>query len=364
MNHSPWVAAMPLRSAAFLLSTIILWGLAADRSRAQAVTPEIGTDVPADVRQLYARGLQYIVKTQQEDGSWAGTAGGRDGPGITALCLLAMLGSGEDCNFGPYAENIRRSVRSIIRCQDPQTGYLTEVGHESMYHHGFAMLALAECHGIVDERELWLGESEEGKRSIGKALELAVRCTLTSQNKNPWNAWRYSPDSPDADTSVTGAIMMALIAARNAGIEVPDENIDKAIAYYVSVTSGDGGVAYSTQLGYDENWARPAIACLVYSTAKRKDLPQYKATVEYLKSHLEDDPSHHREYTRYYTAQALFQADVEAWQHWNSLLVKRLKQTQNPDGSFPSAEGGVPCGTALSLLSLAVNFKLLPVYER
>ena len=38
--------------------------------------------------------------------------------------------------------------------------------------------------------------------------------------------WRYSPDSKDADTTVTGAQMVALFA-RNAGIEVPDQAISK-----------------------------------------------------------------------------------------------------------------------------------------
>jgi hypothetical protein len=234
-----------------------------------------------------------------------------------------------------------------------------------MYHHGFAMLALAECHGLVDERLLWEGAEGEGKkRSIGKALELAVRLSITSQNKNPWNAWRYSPDTTDADTSVSGAILMGLLAARNAGIEVPDENIDKAIAYYVSYTSSDGQVAYGTDLGFDDNWARPAIASLVFAVARRKELPQYQSTVDYLKTHLEDDPSQHRDYTRYYTAQALYQADTDAWRRWNTLLIQRLKETQNPDGSFPSAEGGTACGTAFSLLSLALNYRLLPIYER
>jgi hypothetical protein len=212
---------------------------------------------------------------------------------------------------------------------------------------------------------LWEGVTDvKGKRSIGKALELGVRLTITSQNQNPWNAWRYSPDTADADTTVSGAQLMALLAARNAGVEVPDANIDKAIAYYVSYTSSDGQVAYGTDLGFDDNWARPAIACLAFAVARRKDLPQYQYTLDYLKTHIEDDPSQHRDYTRYYTAQALYQGDTNAWRQWNTLLVERLKETQNPDGSFPSAEGGTACGTAFSLLSLALNYRLLPIYER
>jgi hypothetical protein len=351
-------------SAIVVTVVVTAWTAWTTRAAAQIGRAEIGVEVPPDVRQMYERGLAYLANSQLEDGSWGADGGSRAGTGVTALGLMALLGSGEDCNYGRYCDNIRAALRNIIRAQNAETGYLTEVAHESMYHHGFAMLALAECHGLIDERLLWKDQPEGAPRTIGKALELAVRCSLTSQDKNPWNAWRYSPDSPDADTSVSGAVMMGLLAARNAGVEVPDVNIDKAVAYYVSVTSGDGQVAYSTQLGYDENWARPAIACLVYATAKRTDVPQYKATIEYLKSHIDEDPTTHRDYTRYYTAQALFKSDPDAWRYWNNQLVAKLKQSQNPDGSFPSAEAGVPCGTSLTLLAMAVNFKLLPIYER
>ena len=59
-----------------------------------------------------------------------------------------------------------------------------------------------------------------------------MRCAVTSQKKNPFNAWRYSPSSTDADTSATGAVLMGLLGARNAGIAVPDESIDKALDYF------------------------------------------------------------------------------------------------------------------------------------
>lgn len=351
---------LTLACAAVVLST--LW---ATPGRAQVMLPEIGSDVPADVRQMYERGLKYLAQAQKPNGTWS-TGAYDDGPAITGLCIMAFMATGEDANHGPYAINIRRGVRSIIESQNPTTGYISAQGFKSMYHHGFAMLALAECHGVVDETKLW-DESDapaEARRSIASALELAVRLSITSQNQNPWNAWRYSPDAADADTSVSGAIMMGMLAARNAGVEVPDENLDKAIAYFVSFTQADGQVSYGTDLGFDENWARPAIASLVYAVARRKDIPQYQFTVDYLKGHIEEDPAQHRDYTRYYTAQALYQADSESWQRWNELLIKRLKESQNPDGSFPSAEGGTACGTAFSLLSLALNYRLLPIYER
>jgi hypothetical protein len=233
-----------------------------------------------------------------------------------------------------------------------------------MYHHGFATLALAEAYGSVDDRNLWT-DAEKGKsRSIGAALELAVRAAITSQKKNSFGGWRYSPDSNDADTSVSGAVLVGLLAARNAGIEVPDEAIDRAISYYQSMTSNSGQVAYAGGIGgFDESLARISIGSLVYSVARRKDLPQHKATLEYLKQRIESPPNSYREYTAYYQAQALFQGDLPTWEKWNKLLVRNLKQQQQPDGSF-QGDFGPQIATSLSLLALALNYRFLPIYER
>jgi hypothetical protein len=333
-----------------------LAGLAA--AVAQPPNASIGEAVPRDVRELYDKGLQYLVKTQTQNGDWRD---GNQGPGVTGLALMAFLASGEDPNYGLYSTNVRRAVRSIVSGQDGSTGYFGN----SMYHHGFATLALAEAYGAVDDRQVW----PDGRkpRSIGASLELAVRAAITSQKKNSLGAWRYSPDTSDADTSVSGSILVGLLAARNAGIEVPDESIDRAISYYTKMTAASGQVAYSGGLGgFDESLARISIASLVYALARRKDLPQFKATLGYLKDKLEYTGRSGfgwEDYQRYYQAQALFQGDVEAWKKWNKLLIRQLKAAQQADGSIPGQHGAT-VGTSFSLLALALNYKFLPIYER
>jgi hypothetical protein len=352
--------ASPSLKAPKLAALIVcLYSIWLPHACAQLPQERFGDVVPRDVREMYDRGLQYLASTQAEDGSWQE---GQNGPGQTGLCLLTFLASGEDPNFGMYSSHIRKALRNIIQQQDANTGYFGN----SMYHHGFAMLALAEAYGTVDDRNLWPGGAAANQRSIGASLELAVRASITSQKKNSFGGWRYSPDSTDADTSVSGSILVGLLAARNAGIEVPDESIDRAIAYYKSMTSDSGTVAYAGGMGgMGESTARTSIAALVYAIARRKDLPQYKATVDYLKERLEQTSTndHYREYTLYYQAQALFQGDVEAWEKWNKLLVRDLKAKQQPDGSF-EGQFGKQLGTSMSLLALALNYRFLPIYER
>ena len=316
-----------------------------------------GEVVPRDVREMYDRGLQYLANKQTENGDWTD---GQQGPGTTGMGLMAFLASGEDPDFGRYRNSVRRAVRSIISAQDGVTGYMGS----SMYHHGFAMLALAEAYGAVDDRDLWPVGEASSRRSVGAALELAVRAAVTSQKRNPLGAWRYSPEASDADTSVSGAVLVGLLAARNAGIEVPDTSIDKAIAFYKSMTSDSGQVAYAGGMGgMGESTARTSIATLVYALARRRDLPQYEATLKYLAQQPEQQSSPYLEYARYYQAQALFQGNVETWEKWNKQLIRELKASQQDDGSF-RGQFGQSISTSLSLLALALNYRLLPIYER
>jgi hypothetical protein len=317
----------------------------------------IGEQVSRDVDEIYQRGLAFLQRTQDERGTWP--AGEGVGPGTTGLALLAFLASGEDPDFGPHREVIRKGLRHIIGSQSGVTGYMGP----SMYHHGFAMLALAEAYGVVDDQDLFADDPSPNARSIGTALELAVRAALTSQKRNRHNAWRYAPNASDADTSVSGAVLMGLLAARNAGIDVPDEAIDCALEYFAAMTAADGTVGYtSPSEGGAESMARSSITNLVLAIARRTDIQAYRRTRRYIIANRNAD-STWPEYARYYQAQAYFQADLAIWREWNDRLIDRLKRTQKPDGSF-DGELGVTNSTSMSLLALAVNYRFLPIYER
>jgi hypothetical protein len=236
-----------------------------------------------------------------------------------------------------------------------------------MYHHGFAMLALAEAYGAIDEDLLWADPNiqtpPERRRTIGQALHLAVRCAITSQENNPWKAWRYRPESQDADTSVTGAVIIGLLAARNAGIKVPDNSIDDALVYMREVTSKRGDVSYTPGFGMGNSNNLPAIACLVYAISKHQDWPEYKSVTQVVRANMEAVDTIYPQYNIYYVSQALFQSDFDSWTRWNAFTTRRLRREQSKDGSFDSPHGK-PYATAMSVLALALNYRLLPIYER
>ncbi len=331
---------------------------AVPHATAQVSSVRYGAKVPQDVRMMYERGLNYLEQKQQTNGSWSSAYG----QGITGICLLAFLADGEDPNFGQHSLAVRRAIRGIIASQDPNTGYIPP----SMYCHGFGMLALAEAYGVVDESQLWLEEEPEvRRRSIGQALELAVRAAVTSQKNNSAGGWRYAPRDNSADTSVSGAVLVGLLAARNAGIEVPDQCIDRALEFYRTSTSENGAVAYSGGMGgMGESMNRSSIATLVYAIGKRKQWSEYEATSNYISSRLEHQETSYPFYFRYYMSQALFQGDFEAWKKWKQENIRILKQMQLDNGSFDGGQGGPEYSTAMALLSLALDYRFLPIYER
>jgi hypothetical protein len=72
-------------------------------------------------------------------------------------------------------------------------------------------------------------------------------------------------------------------------------------------------------------------------------------------------------YTRYYAAQAAFQAGANIWpKTWER--AQRILTSQAKNGSFPQSrnpkEPGQTYATAMSVLTLSIPLRLLPVYQK
>jgi hypothetical protein len=326
-------------------------------SRAVAVedsTVYRGRAVPAEVEKMYDRGLRYLSGAALT-GKGIAASVQRNGPALAGFAMLAMLAHGDEPNVGPHAKAIRASLEIILKGQNEKNGYIGT----SMYNHGFATLALAEAYGAVsDER-------------IGPALQKAVELILSAQRRNPSRAWRYRPDSTDADTTVSGACMVALLAARNAGFAIPDRSIKDALRFYSICQSSNGSFGYVPGTADRSGGAGPttAIGVALYAYARQKNTSQFARGFAVLwqsvRAGRTDTSSMGRKsYMLYYLSQALFQADVRRWQIWNRRNTRELRETQQADGSWVADNYGPFFSTSAALLSLALNYRYLPIYER
>jgi hypothetical protein len=299
--------------------------------------------IPEDLESAYIRGIEFLTKTQSAQGEWADQYGQQ--PGVIGLAMMSILAHGDDPNAGPYAPTIKRALDAILKQQNASTGYIGQ----TMYNHGFATLALAEAYGMVDDPR------------IGPALKKAVDFITSCQKTNPFGAWRYTPDARDADTTVSGAQMMGLYAARNAGIEVSDEAIKKGVDFFVKCQGPDGGIGYSNASG--PNATRSAIAVLVFALARQYDTVPMKACYRYVEKAMRAGAGPYEFYHEYYLSQALFQANESAWETWNKENIKRMISRQQRDGSW-QGNFGTTYSTASALLSMALNYRFLPIYEK
>ena len=85
--------------------------------------------------------------------------------------------------------------------------------------------------------------------------------------------------------------------------------------------------------------------------------------MNYLRENLNYRERHYPYYFEYYMSQALFHADEEAWEEWNSKNLRFLAASQKSDGSWPGSKGE-SFNTSAALLSLALNYRFLPIYEK
>lgn len=323
------------------LFTLML-ALGAFTANAQELFQDEDDLAATDVDRIYVKGLNYLVKTQGADGSWPDKPYGAE-PAVVSFVVMAMLAHGDEPNFGIYSEPIRKGIDFVLKQASKDNGYIGR----SMYNHGFSTLMLAEAYGTVDDPRL------------GPALQKAVELIINSQDRNPSGGWRYSPESQDADTTVSGAQMVALFAARNAGLAVKEENIQKGLRFFARCVTPEGGIGYMSNSG--PNGTRSAIACLVFALAKDKNSPVYQSAFKYLQKAPQD--LSYVQYNLYYVSQAFFQAGPQHWRDWNVRNIRSLGQTQGPDGSW-DGQFGPTFSTAGSLLSLALNYRFLPIYER
>jgi hypothetical protein len=312
----------------------------------KAVRPD-----PAQLNQAIDRGLRWLAAQQKSDGSFgSGSQYGRH-VGITALAGLAFVSEGSVPGRGPYAKNVESSLDFILRSCSPQSGLIAaETSYGPMYGHGFAALFLAEIYGMSPRPDL--------REKLQKAVALIVN------TQNDHGGWRYHPVRADADLSVTICQIMALRAARNAGVSVPKSVIDRSIRYVQESQNSDGGFRYMLDSA-GSMFARSAAGVAALYYAGMYDDPAIKRGLGYLKKYMpgKTEEQTHYYYGHYYAVQAMHMAGGDEWAAWWPAIRDELISKQSPDGSW-RGEAGTEYGTAMALIILQMPRGNLPIFQR
>jgi prenyltransferase beta subunit len=340
----PKKTTLRFRALLSLLSFVSLWSFSPPLAHAQ--------DVKMDdsAKRAASRALAWLATQQNPDGSWSDGKYAHN-TAITAFALLAYMSQGHLPNQGQYSSEVAKGMRFLIASQREEDGYLIGARGGNMYCHGMATLALAELWGSTGDDAI--------KPVLKKAVDLIVRC------QNVEGGWRYEPRPTGADISVTIMQVMALRAAKNAGFNVPDATLKKAIKYVESCyIPGSGGFSYQAFRG-PPGFARTAAGCCVLFLAGDYNAKQIPQAIDYLKENF--DANQHFFYGHYYAAHAMHQVGGKEWADWYSRICRYLLVRQEANGfwnEFERSGPGPVYQTSIAVIVLSVPTHYLAIFQR
>ena len=317
------------------------------------------------------KGLAWLVRNQQSDGSWSLSGPYADGvhrtmdneAAATAMALLALLGDGNTHQGGKLKQNVVAGWQWLSRQQDADGCFFQQGGYnQRFYTHGQCTIAVCELYGMTRDKSL-LGP-------VKLAIDYCLRC------QSPKGGWRYAPNV-DSDVSVTGWIVMALQSARMAGLEVPQEALDKVERYLDDIAQYNGA-RYPYRKNEDVRRSMTAEALLMRQyLGWRRDDPRLASGVRWITSpeNLVNFKRGRDVYFWYYATQVAHHFGGEPWKQWNAVMRQALPERQVPrgreSGSWnphnPTADqwassGGRLYVTCLSICMLEVYYRHLPIY--
>ena len=348
------------RAACGVLLALLAAGVGLPAARAQTVLPR---HVTADTARAIDRGLLYLRRTQNPNGSWGARGYGSNYPVVmTSLAGLAFMAHGDTPFRGKYATQVKKALDFVLKNaenrirQRPNAKEALIAGAaRSMYGHGFGMLFLAQAYGMCDVPVY----QERIKRVLEKAI------VLTARSQSTRGGWLYTPDSKGDEGSVTVTQVQALRACRNAGIKVPKKTIDQAVKYIENSAQPDGGIAYRVGM----RGSRPAIsaaAVAVLYNAGRYDSTYAKRGLAYsIKHNPIEGRSGHYFYAQFYMAQATYTAGDKYFDDYYPKMREKLLKIQNKgDGSWVGDSVGTVYGTAIACMILQLPYNTLPIMQR
>lgn len=343
-------------------------------TRARLVQREGGS---AQSEKAVERGLDWLARHQRADGGWSlnhrTTCKGRGCPpdrymdadtAATGLALLPLLGAGHShVEKGRYQRVVDAGIQWLLKVQKPDGDMFLGSGNTRMYSQAIATMALSEAYGLTKDEKL----KEPAQR--------AVHFIVEAQNVAD-GGWRYQPGEA-GDTSVFGWQMFALRSAQLAGLEVQSKAVQGCRKYLDRAATDPNGTSYAYLPGQGASPVMTAEALLGRQyLGWNRESPALRVGAAQVAANLLESRDRNIYYW-YYATQLLHNMQGPAWQVWNRKVRDGLVAMQVtgkgcdygswhptiPQPDVWGREAGRHFVTSLSLLTLEVYYRYLPIYR-
>lgn len=329
------------------------------------------------VDQAVSRAVTFLVGVQDKDGAIQDPERGRHNQTVmTSLALMAMAAVGhQPTDETKEGAAMRKALAFVLRPdRQEENGYFGNRDGSRMYGHGITTLMLCEMLGMgVDSQQ-----DQLIRERVRKALQLILRAQQVRKDPRSRGGWRYNPDSGDSDLSVTVWQLMALRAAKNAGMKVPKEAIDEAVEYvkrcYYSKKTKEGKQenlrsACGYEPGRSPEYAMAAAGLLSLQVCGEYECLEVVGSADWLRERSIKYETEWFFYGTYYYGQGMFQRGGDYAAHARRQLEEILLSQQGKDGSWTARHGqenaaGRVYATSMGVLALAVRCHFLPIYQR
>lgn len=333
------------------------------------------------VRKAVDRACTWLITQQREQGCIIDENKSDKVPqhsgAMTSLAIMGLSSIGHmPTDPTPEGRALAKAIRFMTENIVPnEDGYLGQSDRSRMYGHGIMTLMYAEMVGQTMD--------DATDKKIRTRLQNAVNLIMRSQDviKSEANrgGWRYEPGSSDSDISVSAWQVLALRAAKNAGLDVPKDPIDKAVAYLKRSYQSDrdplgNPLNMESAFSYEPHGGRQtfsttAAGILSLQVCAEYNAPEVVGGTNYL---LKNPPEANEPwfyYGTYYYAQGMYQRGGEAADAAREKTERLLLSLQKPEGFWQPTNGneknaGEVYATALALLSLSVHHHFLPIYQK
>lgn len=273
------------------------------------------------------KGLRWLMKTQDKDGSWS--KGGYPAA-MTGLALLAYLAHCETPYSEEFGESCYNAIGYLVSVSKKNNGYLSDApkGKTVCYEHAIGTYALAEAYMFCSQINL---DFPGLKEAVEKAANIIV------QSQGTEGSWMYYyrtkvGDGAHLDLSVTGWNVQALKAVSHSGAQNDAERALRRAEIYVKKAGNPKTGEFQYSPGAWRLTMAP-VGVLSLQMMGAGHSREAREGIKYIEKNVK--PEFWEPYLYYYTAQVLLNRGGEPWANFGKKLGEALVANQNVDGSWP-----------------------------